>query len=150
MFKQHVHEGFQHETPDYWLRFGNPWEIPRPDVNFQIKFFGYVTSYTDKNGGLKVQHHTKQNCLEKTLICYVCSSNGRVERLSLPLPMVWHHRIGIDAIITTTIRAVKMVGVELNRFADNPVPGFKTLNTLNIRLWSSRPSAVCCVIDYAH
>ena len=27
MFRQEVIEGFQHENPDYWLNFGNPWEI---------------------------------------------------------------------------------------------------------------------------
>jgi len=24
---QTIHDGFQHEQPDYWLNFGNPWEI---------------------------------------------------------------------------------------------------------------------------
>ena len=31
MFRQEIHEGFQHENPDYWLNFGNPWEIERPE-----------------------------------------------------------------------------------------------------------------------
>jgi glucan phosphorylase len=26
---QSIVNGFQHEQPDYWLTFGNPWEIER-------------------------------------------------------------------------------------------------------------------------
>jgi starch phosphorylase len=29
--------------PDYWLAKGNPWEIERADVNYNIRFGGYVT-----------------------------------------------------------------------------------------------------------
>lgn len=39
--------GFQHEQPDYWLTFGNPWEIERPIVNYPIKFYGHVSTATE-------------------------------------------------------------------------------------------------------
>ena len=42
MFRQEMHEGFQHENPDYWLNFGNPWEIERPPIAYPIKFYGNV------------------------------------------------------------------------------------------------------------
>ena len=32
MFRQALSDGFQREQPDYWLNFGNPWEIERPNV----------------------------------------------------------------------------------------------------------------------
>ena len=35
--------GFQHEQPDYWLTFGNPWEIERLNVAYPIKFYGHVS-----------------------------------------------------------------------------------------------------------
>jgi starch phosphorylase len=40
IFRQRFENGFQIETPDNWLRYGNPWEIPRPDVLFPVKFYG--------------------------------------------------------------------------------------------------------------
>jgi hypothetical protein len=29
--------GFQHEQPDYWLTFGNPWEIERLVVKYPVQ-----------------------------------------------------------------------------------------------------------------
>ena len=46
---QSIVDGFQHEQPDYWLNFGNPWEIERLNVAYPIKFYGHV-SVADENG----------------------------------------------------------------------------------------------------
>lgn len=32
IFFQRIRDGFQVETPDNWLRYGNPWEEPRPEA----------------------------------------------------------------------------------------------------------------------
>jgi len=53
IFFQHIRNGYQIETPDNWLRYGNPWEIPRPEYIFPIKFNGQVNQYTDYKGNLK-------------------------------------------------------------------------------------------------
>ncbi|HUP45813.1 MAG TPA: glycogen/starch/alpha-glucan phosphorylase [Thermoanaerobaculia bacterium] len=50
IFRQHIVGGVQTEAPDSWLRYGNPWEVPRPDVLFPVKFFGRVEHYTDDEG----------------------------------------------------------------------------------------------------
>ena len=42
IFKQNIVNGFQSEQPDNWLRYGNPWEIPRSDVQFVVNFGGEV------------------------------------------------------------------------------------------------------------
>jgi len=44
IFRQHFEQGFQVETPDNWLRYGNAWEIARPDVLFPIHFYGRTTT----------------------------------------------------------------------------------------------------------
>ena len=34
IFDQEIRDGWQVETTDKWLRYGNPWEIPRPEVGW--------------------------------------------------------------------------------------------------------------------
>jgi glycogen phosphorylase len=50
IFFQHIQNGYQVETPDNWLRYGNPWEIARPEILFPVKFYGRVRQYYDENG----------------------------------------------------------------------------------------------------
>jgi starch phosphorylase len=40
MFTQQIENGWQVEHPDNWLRFGNPWEFPRSDVIYRVRFYG--------------------------------------------------------------------------------------------------------------
>jgi starch phosphorylase len=50
IFDQAIHDGWQVEMTDKWLRWGNPWEIPRPEGALDIKFGGRTESYTDAAG----------------------------------------------------------------------------------------------------
>ena len=47
IFRQRLVDGQQIEQPDPWLRYGTPWEIPRPDVLFPVKFYGRSEYYVD-------------------------------------------------------------------------------------------------------
>ena len=40
IFTQKIENGFQIETPDHWLRYGNPWEICRSEHLYPIYFYG--------------------------------------------------------------------------------------------------------------
>ncbi len=55
MFTQRIENGWQVEHPDNWLRYGNPWEFPRPEVLYPVKFGGRVVEYRDEHGNLR--HH---------------------------------------------------------------------------------------------
>jgi glycogen phosphorylase len=55
IFDQVIANGWQHELPDNWLRFGNPWEIARPDYTVEVKFGGHTEAYTDANGHYRVR-----------------------------------------------------------------------------------------------
>ena len=35
-------DGSQLEAPDPWLQHDNPWELPRSDVSYQIRFYGHA------------------------------------------------------------------------------------------------------------
>ena len=50
MFKQKIEDGFQIETPDDWLKNGNPLEMKRAEYAVEVKFGGYVTVKKDENG----------------------------------------------------------------------------------------------------
>ncbi len=47
IFDQEIIDGWQVEKTDKWLRYGNPWEIHRPEWAVTVKFGGYVESYQD-------------------------------------------------------------------------------------------------------
>jgi hypothetical protein len=89
MFRQEMHDGFQHENPDYWLNFGNPWEIERPNIAYPIKFYGHVSTVDVDNH----QVFKWDSGEEVTAVAY-----------------------------------------------DTPIPGWNTPNTINLRLWSAKPS----------
>ena len=49
IFKQVIKDGYQTEIPDFWLNHGNPWEIERQDITYQIRFYGVSNKYQDGN-----------------------------------------------------------------------------------------------------
>ncbi|XP_077212465.1 uncharacterized protein LOC143847500 [Tasmannia lanceolata] len=97
LFRQVILDGFQHEQPDYWLNFGNPWEIERIHFSHAVKFYGTV---------------------EEELW------NGEKCKVWVPGEMV-------EAIAY-----------------DNPIPGYGTRNTINLRLWAAKPSGQCDIESF--
>jgi starch phosphorylase len=55
IFEQRIHDGWQVERTDKWLRQGNPWEIVRPEYNYPVGFGGHTESYQDENGRHRVR-----------------------------------------------------------------------------------------------
>jgi len=53
IFEQAIRNGAQVERADEWLRFGNPWEIARPEYTVPVQFGGY-TEHIGENGGYRV------------------------------------------------------------------------------------------------
>lgn len=93
IFAQKIIDGYQVETPDYWLNFANPWEIERSEIQVPINFYGYVDR-SDNNGDGST----------------LCASK-------------W---IGGERVIAVPY--------------DMPIPGFKTENVNNLRMWTARPT----------
>ncbi len=55
IFDQDIYDGWQVEIPDKWLRYGNPWELPRPESAVEVKFGGHTEVQSDGRGGYQVQ-----------------------------------------------------------------------------------------------
>lgn len=63
IFEQVIENGYQIEKPDNWLRYGNPWEIMRPEFTCNVQFNGRVISFTDENGKSRKQWVDTENIL---------------------------------------------------------------------------------------
>lgn len=48
IFTQRIVDGYQAEAPDNWLRYGNPWEFPRPELIYPVRFYGRVETHAKK------------------------------------------------------------------------------------------------------
>jgi glycogen phosphorylase len=55
IFDQVIRDGWQLEITDKWLRFGNPWEIARPDIAYNVKFGGHTERFTDEQRNFRVR-----------------------------------------------------------------------------------------------
>jgi starch phosphorylase len=55
IFDQAIKDGWQVEVTDKWLRYGNPWEIARPEITHEVKFGGRTEPYADEKGNFRVR-----------------------------------------------------------------------------------------------
>lgn len=55
IFQQEIRDGYQVEHPDEWLRFGNPWEIVRPEHSVPVNFYGRCVEGVDQDGNFIVR-----------------------------------------------------------------------------------------------
>ena len=55
IFDQAIRDGWQVELTDKWLRFGNPWEIVRAEIAFDVKLGGRTEHGRDEHG----QYHVR-------------------------------------------------------------------------------------------
>ena len=51
MFKQKIEDGYQVETPDNWLKYGNPFEIRRDEYAKEVRFGGDIQVTWDERTG---------------------------------------------------------------------------------------------------
>ncbi len=55
IFQQEIVDGWQMEKTDKWLRFGNPWEIARPEWAVEVKLGGHTERFQDEHGRTRVR-----------------------------------------------------------------------------------------------
>jgi glycogen phosphorylase len=83
IFRQEIKEGWQSETTDKWLHNGNPWEIMRPDISYEVKFGGTTSHGRDNDHKYQVDWHPesviKGVAYDTPILGY--QSNGIIMRL---------------------------------------------------------------------
>ena len=55
IFDQEIRDGWQVEKTDKWLRLGNPWEIERPEIAFEVNLGGHTEVFYDREGRYRVK-----------------------------------------------------------------------------------------------
>ena len=55
IFDQDIRDGWQVERTDKWLRYGNPWDIERPEWAVEVKLGGHTEHYEDKHGHHRIR-----------------------------------------------------------------------------------------------
>ena len=55
IFEQSIKDGWQIEMTDKWLRFGNPWEICRPEIIHDVGFGGHTEPWVDDHGHHRIR-----------------------------------------------------------------------------------------------
>ncbi len=60
IFDQAIRDGWQVERTDRWLRHGNPWEVRRHDIEYQVGFGGHTEPYVDVRGHYRVRWHPER------------------------------------------------------------------------------------------
>ena len=54
IFEQEIVDGWQVERTDKWLRYGTPWDVPRPEWAVEVKLGGHTEHWDDAQG-----HHVR-------------------------------------------------------------------------------------------
>jgi len=55
IFNQTIVDGGQVEVTDNWLRYGNPWEVRRPNIAYDVHLGGHTEQYHDADGRFRVR-----------------------------------------------------------------------------------------------
>ena len=50
LFKQSFQNGYQVESADNWLQYGNPWQIVRPEYQVEVPLYGEIKQQFDDRG----------------------------------------------------------------------------------------------------
>ncbi len=81
IFEQEIRDGWQVEASDKWLRLGNPWEVPRPEIAFVVNFGGHTEHSVDNNGRYQVRWIPQRSV--KGVACDIAIPGYKVNTVNL-------------------------------------------------------------------
>jgi len=86
MFKQLIKDGYQAEVPDIWLEQGNPWEVKRHDIRFEVGFSGKTVTDKGKTTWIPEEKvHTQYTATARTQLghsySYSCQGSRKISAM---------------------------------------------------------------------
>ena len=93
MFDQEIRDGWQVERPDEWLRFGNPWEMARPEYVVPIHFGGRVEEFLDDKKRYRARWVDTQDVLG---VPYDMPTAGFGDGANVNTLRLWRARAGAE------------------------------------------------------
>ena len=98
IFRQDFRDGWQIESPDEWLHYGNPWEFPHPDDMVEVGFGGSTESYHDNEGNYRVRWIPAQTIMGQPFHTLVPGYRTKTVNMLRPLGRPRHARVRSPAI----------------------------------------------------
>jgi starch phosphorylase len=115
IFDQDIQDGWQVERPEEWLRYGNPWEVARPEYEVPVAFYGRTEHGRDEKGKYRVRwvdaRHVFGTPYDTPIAGY---RNGTVNTLRL-----WRARASSDLDLADFNRGDYLAAVEDKNLSEN-------------------------------
>ncbi|WP_240046627.1 glycogen/starch/alpha-glucan phosphorylase [Paracraurococcus ruber] len=103
LFRQILRDGWQHEYPEDWLQFGNPWEFARPEIAHDIGFGGSVEAVR----------------VSETAIRHVWHPGETVQAVAYDTPVVGWRGQHVNTLRLWSARALDPLKLEAFNFGDH-------------------------------
>jgi glycogen phosphorylase len=115
IFDQDIRDGWQVERPEEWLRFGNPWEVARPEYEVPVSFYGRTEGGYDEHGKYRVRWVDARHVLGTPYDTPVAGyRNGTVNTLRL-----WRARAHSELDLADFNRGDYLAAVEEKNVSEN-------------------------------
>ncbi len=76
IFRQKLVDGWQMETPDFWLPGGECWLLPRPELAKEVRFDGYINEWWDDDFH-HIEHENATVIIAQPYDLMVAGKDGR-------------------------------------------------------------------------
>jgi starch phosphorylase len=115
IFDQDIRDGWQVERPEEWLRFGNPWEIARPEYEVPVSLYGHTESGFDEKGRFRSRWAAARHVLGTPFDIPIAGyRNGTVNTLRL-----WRARAHSELDLADFNRGDYLAAVEEKNLSEN-------------------------------
>ena len=115
IFDQDIRDGWQVERPEEWLRYGNAWEVARPEYEWPVAFYGRTEGGHDEHGKYRVRWLDARHVLGTPFDVPIAGyRNGTVNTLRL-----WRARAHTELDLADFNRGDYLAAVEEKNLSEN-------------------------------